>query len=71
MLSGLRSELAVLQSALTQQKHQQQQHKVQEACAEVDRQQEVSEHSTAAQQVTAEQAQRYTRWTLPAILTSD
>lgn len=47
MLSGLRSELAVLQSAFTQQKRQQQQHKVQEACAEVDRQQEVRGHSTA------------------------
>jgi hypothetical protein len=47
VLSGLRSELAVLQSALTQQKRQQQQHKVQEACAAVDRQQEVREHSTA------------------------
>lgn len=41
-LSGLRAELAFLQSALTQHKHHQQQHKVQEACAEADRQQEVS-----------------------------
>ena len=41
-LSGLRSQLAVLQTSLTEQKRQQQQHKVQEACAEADRQQEVS-----------------------------
>jgi hypothetical protein len=40
-LGGLRGELSVLQAALTHQKRQQQQHKVQEACAEADRQQEV------------------------------
>jgi hypothetical protein len=40
-LGGLRGELSVLQAALTHQKRQQQQHKVHEACAEADRQQEV------------------------------
>lgn len=41
-LAGLRSQLSFLQAALTQHKQWQHAHKVQEACAEAGRQQEVS-----------------------------